>query len=79
MVKRVVTADDVMGSGIAKYVGDLAWWCQASGQPYSSVEVFWKAPPSPQFDKVEISFANDAAAQNFELHMKSYGVRVGRA
>ena len=78
MVKRIVTADDVMGSGIAKYVHDIGWWSQASGQPPGSVEVFWKGPPSHGFEKAEIAFPDDDAAANFEHHMASYGVRVLR-
>ncbi len=78
MVKRLVNADDVLGTGIAKYVHDVAWWSQASGQPPASVEVFWKGPPSHGFEKVEITFHNDDSAANFEYRMETYGVRVLR-
>ncbi len=74
MIKRIVEADDVMGSGIAKYAGDPLWWSHASGQPPTAVEVFWKGPPTHAFEKVEITFPSHEAAENFEHHMESYGV-----
>jgi hypothetical protein len=76
MVKRIVNADDVIGSGVASYVHDSAWWSQASGQPQDSVRIFWKGPPSSDFDRVEITFPSAPSALNFEHHMANYGVRV---
>jgi hypothetical protein len=70
--KRIVSADDVMGSGIVKYAGDPLWWSQASGQPSTAVEVAWK--PNGDFESVSITFPDDAAARNFEYHMESYGI-----
>lgn len=76
IAKRVVTADDVMGSQIVKYISDVSWWSQASGQPPSAVEVTWKA--TGDFERATISFPSDDAARNFEYHMESYGVRWTR-
>lgn len=74
--KRVVTADDVLGSQIVKYVSDVNWWSQASGQPTDAIEVTWKV--SGDFESATIAFPNDDAARNFEYHMESYGVRWTR-
>jgi len=62
-----------MGSGIVKYVSDPLWWSQASGQPYTAVEILSK--PNGDFESAMITFPDDDAARNFEYHMHSYGVR----
>lgn len=71
--KRSVGADDVMGSGIVKYVSDPLWWSEASGQPYTALEILSKA--NGEFERVTITFPDDDAASKFEYRMQSYGVR----
>lgn len=76
MVVRTVVADDVIGSGIAKYIHDVNWWSQASGQPWEHVTVVWNGPPTHSFNSVEIEFPDTGAASAFEQKMSEFGVRV---
>ncbi len=76
MIKRIVTLQEIRGSAIHRYADDVAWWCRASGQPDTSVNVVLRGSPNSDFERVEIEFPNDSTAENFEGYLESYGVRV---
>lgn len=72
---RRVTADELLGAGVAKYATDADWWSQASKQPRGNIQI---ASSADRFLQVDILFESEDAAREFDYRMSQFGVRTFR-